>query len=346
MRCCDAIWKTEAADSFGVLSSGLSGLKRNKPVDADEGGNQKSDRGAQKFGPRGGIQAYHMNVLKQLLLIGYLVEVTGCATSPVTPTGPQSYSLSATRCGLCVPVTSYVTGEANKFCDSHEKHMIVRNVTSNNMQPMFPGSATINFECVRENTGPTVQSIVEECKIELGVADLDPIRHKVELFRAGWDAPPPFEVASNDSYPTGQEMGAIAKWATLRDSCLARQRAVPRVPPSATPLQAAFIQQDAAFGDEVTGKVSALIVVLYQGKLKYGEFAEKRYEFSHDGAAAEREFRQATLISDQQRAAQAQQLAQQNFQNRLLAWSTYIQAVNARAPQTEVRVQQNVTIQR
>jgi hypothetical protein len=314
--------------------------------DADEGGHRKSDGWTQKFGPRSDIQLYHMNVLKQVLVIGYLVAVTGCATSPVTPTGPQSYSLSATRCGLCVQVTSYVTGEANKFCDSHGKHMIVRNVTSNNMQPMFPGSATINFECVAENSAPTVQSIAEECKLEYGVADLDPIRHKVELYRAAWDAPPPFEVASNDSYPTEQERGAIAKWATLRDSCLARQRAVPRVQPSATPLQVAYIQQDAAFGDEVAGRVSALIVALYQGKLKYGEFAEKRYEFSRDGAAAEREFRRATLISDQQRAAQAQQLAQQNFQNRLLAWSTYIQAVNARQPQTQVRVEQNVTIQR
>jgi hypothetical protein len=224
--------------------------------------------------------------------------------------------------------------------------MNVRNITSNNMQPMFPGSATINFECMADSSGPTAQSVAEECKAEYDVADLDPIRHKVELYRAAWDAPPPFEVASNDSYPTKEETAAIAKWATLRDACMARGRAVPRVPPSATPLQVAFIQQDNAFSDEVAGKVSALIVALYQGKLKYGEFAEKRYEFSRDGAAAERDFRQATLISDQQRAAQAQQLAQQNFQNRLMVWSTYIQAVNARAPQTEVTVHQNVTIQR
>ncbi len=287
-----------------------------------------------------------MNGLKRAVLVAYLIGMTGCVTSPISPTGPQSYSMSATRCGLCTPVTSYATGEANKYCESHGKHMTVRNITSNNMQPMFPGSATINFECMAESSGPTAQSIAEECKVEYGVVDLDPIRHKVELYRAAWDAPPPFDVASNDSYPTKEETGVIAKWATLRDSCLERQRAVPRIPPSATPLQVAFIQQDAAFSDEVAGKVSALIVALYHGKLKYGEFAEKRYEFSRDGGAAEREFRQAALISDQQRAAQAQQLAQQNFQNRLLVWSMYIQAVDARPPQTDVRVQQNVTIQK
>jgi hypothetical protein len=41
---------------------------------------------------------------------------------------------------------------------------------------------------------------------------------------------------------------------------------------------------------------------------------------------------------------QQQQLAQQNFQNKIAAWSTFIQAVNARQPQTVVRVQQSVTV--
>jgi len=129
----------------------------------------------------------------------------------------------------------------------------------------------------------------------------------------------------------------------MRDACLAHQRAVTsRVPPGATPMQATFIQEDWAFLDEVQGKVSALIVALYQGKVTYGEFAQKRYEFGRDGAAAEREFRQATLIADQQRAIEAQQLAQQRFQNTLAVWSTYLQAVNSRPPQ--IHVEQNVTI--
>jgi len=112
----------------------------------------------------------------------------------------------------------------------------------------------------------------------------------------------------------------------------------------------AFTTPDGSFcttgadSDEVTGKESALIVALYQGKMTYGEFAQKRYEFARDGIAAEREFRQATLIGDQQRAVQAQQLAQQNFQNRLAVWSAYIQAVNSRPPQTNIHVEQNVTV--
>jgi len=64
-----------------------------------------------------------------------------------------------------------------------------------------------------------------------------------------------------------------------------------------------------------------------------------------DGSAAELAFRQATLEHDQQRQMQAQQLAQQEFSNRLATWNAYMQAVNARQPQTvhvdgTIRVQQ------
>jgi hypothetical protein len=49
-------------------------------------------------------------------------------------------------------------------------------------------------------------------------------------------------------------------------------------------------------------------------------------------------------MADQQRAVQAQQLAQQNFQNTLATWSVYLQAVNSRPPQTNIHVEQNVTV--
>lgn len=270
-----------------------------------------------------------------------VIALSACATSPVTSTGPDTYSLSATRCGLCEPVTSYVTQEAGKYCQSQGKHIAVLGVSSNDRQPMFPGSATINFTCSSDNSA-AVSSLTEECQKDMQSAELNSIRDKVELMRLNLDAPPPFAMASNQAYPTDTERQAIAKWASLRESCQARSRAA-RKPP-ATPLQRAVYDQEVSFGDEVVGKVSALIVALYQGKLTYGEFAQRRYEFARDGAAAEREYRQATLIADQQRAMQAEQLAQQNFQNKLAAWSTYIQAVNSRPSQTVVNVNQNVTV--
>ncbi len=94
------------------------------------------------------------------------------------------------------------------------------------------------------------------------------------------------------------------------------------------------IQQDRSFGQAASAKVGDLIVALYQEKLTYGEFARKRYEITRDAADAERQYRQSTQLADQQQRMQAQQLAQQQFANSLAAWSTYMQAANARQPQT------------
>lgn len=207
-----------------------------------------------------------------------------------------------------------------------------------------PQRSTITFRC-EKGLAQIASTLNAQCNEQMDrAAELDPIRSKVELYRTSLDAPAPFAMAANDAYPNEAERQAIAKWASLRDACMARWRAGLRPPSSATPMQATFIEQDMAFGDEIAGKVSALIVALYQGKLTYGEFAQKRYEFGRDGAAAEREFRQATLIADQQRAMQAQQLAQQAFQNKLAAWSVYLQAVNSRPAQTSIHVEQNVTV--
>jgi hypothetical protein len=241
-------------------------------------------------------------------------------------------------------VSGYVTEQAGAYCKSKGKQLAVQNVSGNNMQPMFPGSATINFSCVAEGKPEVAQQLADECKQSYDTHELDPIRTKVELYRATPEAPPPFAIASNDHFPTDVEREAIAKWATLRDECLARGRAVPSHTTAATLLQATVADTDRAFADEVAAKVSALIVALYQEKMTYGEFAQTRYEFSRDGAVARREYRQAVLTSDQQLAMQQQQLAQQNFQNKIAAWSTFIQAVNARQPQTVVRVQQSVTV--
>jgi len=280
------------------------------------------------------------------ILFGVLTAglLAGCATSPVTSTGPQTFSMSATRCGLCAPVSSYVTEQAAHYCGTLGKQLIVRNISGNNMQPMFPGSATIDFSCVVATDASATRAAIDECNTDYESRDLDQIRAKVELVRTNSDAPPPFAMASNEQFPTDAERQAIEKWANIRDTCLARQRATSPASQAATALQATVAERDAAFRHEVTGKVSALIVALYQRKMTYGEFAQKRYEIGRDGADAEREYRQAVLMSDQQLAIQAQQLAQQNFQNKLAVWSAYLQAVNSRQPQTVVHVEQSVIV--
>jgi hypothetical protein len=169
-----------------------------------------------------------------------------------------------------------------------------------------------------------------ECKSSMAVSDLDPIRSKVEVFKDPADAPAPFDIAANDTFPTDSERATIAKWASMRDVCIKHYYAILVVPSSATGLQRSFAQQDYSFLKGANANFGDLIVALYQQKLTYGEFAHKRYEIFHESTLAEITFRQGALEKDQQRQMQAQQ----QFANNLNAWASYMQAVNARQPQT------------
>jgi hypothetical protein len=190
-----------------------------------------------------------------------------------------------------------------------------------------------------------------QCTALYQAPELDPIRTKVELHRANAEAAVPFEIAVNDVFPTDGEKVAIAKWASLREQCLKLIESSQVQPDGLNPLQRTFAAKDAAFGKEASAKVGDLIVSLYQQKLTYGEFAKKRYEIGSSALAAERQFREAALLADRDRQIQAQQLAQQKFQNDMAAWSAYVQSVAARQPQTiyingTVRTQTNCVSQR
>ena len=171
----------------------------------------------------------------------------------------------------------------------------------------------------------------DECKTEiLAASELNPIRNKIELYKPATEGPPPIEIASNDTFPTDADRPLIAKWATMRDSCIKRQMALLTVPSSANAQQAIVFEQAVSVAKEVNAHISELIAALYQQKLTYGEFAQKRYWISNEAVAAERAYRQSVIDRDEQR----QQEARQQFTNALNAWGNYMQAVNARKPQT------------
>jgi hypothetical protein len=176
-------------------------------------------------------------------------------------------------------------------------------------------------------------AVKKQCETDFATPELDPIRHKIQLMRE-LDEAPPFEYASLDVFPTAAERPLIARWASLRDDCVKRAHAVDAVPPGANALDAAFINQQRAFVTEAEGHLSELIVALYQQKLTYGEFAQRRYAIGKAAADAQRQYRESRLIEDQQLKLQAQQVANQQFANNLNAWANYMQAVNSRPPQT------------
>jgi hypothetical protein len=176
-------------------------------------------------------------------------------------------------------------------------------------------------------------AVQKQCETDFATPELNPIRHKIEFMRPQ-DAAPPFEFASLDQFPTTAEQPLIAKWATLRDECIKRAHSVSVVPPNATPIDTTYIQQEQSYTSEAEARVSELIVALYQQKVTYGEFAQRRYEIGRTASDAQRQYREARQIQDQNQQLQARQNASQQFANNLSAWANYMQAVNARHPQT------------
>lgn len=198
---------------------------------------------------------------------------------------------------------------------------------------------------VNDEISNQYKSASDQCAADMQITELEPLRHKIEFMRL-MDDPPPFEFASNDSFPSASDLPLIAKWATIRDGCMKRSHAINYIPKDASPLVVTFLQQEHAFPEEAEARVSDLVLALYQSKLTYGEFAQKRYEIGKAAVSAQRQYREAKIIEDQQRQLQAQQIANEQFNNSLTAWSTYMQSVNARQPQTvhldgTVRVQTN-----
>ncbi len=235
--------------------------------------------------------------------------------------------------------------KGKRSCSEKKQQFVMLEENQSGTPGFTPLTSAVRFTCVSDMTAQN-KAATAECRENLQVPSLDPIRGKVEMIRDNPDVPPPFEIASNDTFASAPERTVIARWATLRDQCINSMRAA--LPPIATAnaLQEAFVQQDRSFMTEALARISELIVALYKDKLTYGEFAQKRYEITRDAVDAERQFRTASLMADRDRQMQAQQLAEQQFQSRLLVWSAYVQAVNARQPQVvhidgAVRLQTN-----
>jgi hypothetical protein len=265
-----------------------------------------------------------------------LTCLAACGTTDVVKVSQSTYQVSAQYDGALSGGWDRAKWEAvQKAKDScaarHEGYVFISE--KRNGTPGFtPLQSTLTFSCgPGVNAGP--QSAGVDCKTEMRTDfGLNPIRQKVELYLDPTETFVPFEFASNDSFPTEAERPVIARWAKLRDGCMRRSELAFKMPADANPTQIAYLQQSRAFYTQAAQRESELIVALYQQKLTYGEFAQRRFRITHDAAEAELAFRQAAVDSNQLRQMQGQQLAQQRFASSLIAWSAYMQSVNARQP--------------
>ena len=263
--------------------------------------------------------------------------LSGCGASDVMQAGPSTYTVSAKE-GL--PTGGWPTAQRDaiekgtQYCASKGQHFSLVNEDRTGTPGFTLLTSTITFACGAD-LAEEKQAVEAKCAGEMQSAASGALQGKIDVNPSPADAPPTFEIASNRDFPTAADRLVIARWATARDRCVRGNIDLP-LPAGATGLNKAIVQQDRAFGTEAAARVGELILALYDGKLTYGEFAQKRYEINRDAAAAERQFRAATLIADHERQVEAKQAAQQQFQNNLIAWSAYMQSVTARQPQTVI----------
>jgi hypothetical protein len=186
-----------------------------------------------------------------------------------------------------------------------------------------------------------IKAAREECKTSMATPELDPIRHKVELMRDIGGQPLPFEIATNNNFPSAEDRPVIAKWASLRDECIRRLDEIQLVPPGANATQTAMLNQLRAFGHQAVSDVTDLTISLYQQKLTYAEFGRKINEIGKADATFTLATQQASATGNSlQQQLQDLQTAQQQFTDTLDGFSKYVRTVSARKPKT-VRVSGN-----
>jgi hypothetical protein len=172
----------------------------------------------------------------------------------------------------------------------------------------------------------TVQGSIEQCRNNLAVQDLDPIRAKADLSRMAEEGPPPFRIALNDTFATDSERTVIVKWIKVWSHCRSRFELPHVESPPANATVAASLQQ--VLARIFHSSVGQFIRALYYQELTYGEFASKRYEFTRDAVALSSAIAAAELDPNQERLEQALH----KLQYMRLRWNTYLRRVNLRQP--------------
>ncbi len=264
----------------------------------------------------------------------FVVILVGCGTNEVIKRSDSSYSVSSqygSVNGSWARASTEAVSKAEQYCNGLGLKYVFVGEKRDGVLGWSPQVSEITFKC-GQDTEALLNTDQERCKNEMQASTLDSIREKVELARDAESAVP-FAIASNQNYPSQNESSAIATWAKLREDCSARSFAIiSKATESRNQLQMNNAQQDLSYSKKLSSSVSELIVALYQQKLTYAEFAQKRLEIGRTISAAQRDFRASTLIADREMQSKAQQIAEQQMQNNLLAWSTYMQTVNSRQP--------------
>jgi hypothetical protein len=272
--------------------------------------------------------------LQKLLAVLIVINLSACGTTEVIKKPDSTFTVSAqygSVNGSWNRASAEAAAKASQYCETLGQKYIFLSEKRDGVLGFTPQVSEITFQC-GQDTNTLLLNDRGVCEKEMQTEELNLISTKVELIRDN-ESPVPFQIASNQDFPTDQEKPAIAKWAKIREDCVRRSVGIiSNAKLNGTQLQQTQAQQDLAYSKNLSASVAELIVALYQQKLTYGEFAQKRFEISRSITAAQREFRASILIADRDAQSKAQLVAEQQMQNNMMAWSTYMQTVNARQP--------------
>jgi capsule polysaccharide export protein KpsE/RkpR len=289
--------------------------------------------------------------MKKLIYLIAPFIFSGCGTSEVFK-NPDSTLRVAAQYGSLNGSWDRAQIEAVTKAKQHCQQMGMQFNFVNEARTGVPGwspqKSEVTFTC-SQDIAEMLNNLANDCNKDYEDSALDPIREKVEFLRQNPEGAIPFQIASNEQYPTSEEKTAISLWAKFREKCIEKNRKIKDIQlHKSTPIQQVFEEKMRGYENQLESRVSELIVALYQSKLTYREFAINRAEIVRNISAMQRDFRSSSLIADRDAQLKAQQLTLQQMQNNLLTWSAYLQSINSRQPykvnlDANVRLQTNCT---
>lgn len=271
----------------------------------------------------------------------FFTLLSGCSSGPELMKNPNgSYSSSAqygSINGSWERASREAYAAAEESCSQLNLKMYVHGEQRTGVFGYSPQKSTITYSC-QPDIDIVLARVAEQCEAEIALQELDNIRTHLDLSTRAGVQPPTISQSTNTKYPNKAESASILQWARILERCnFLIAESLESLPKPLTQMQVTSHEKKKSFRNQRISQLNSLIVALYQGKLTYGEFAQKRHEITSIINNAENDYKTSVLIQDREAQIKAEQLALQQQQNSINTWNSYLQTVNARP----VRLQTN-----
>jgi len=255
--------------------------------------------------------------------------LTGCGTTIVKGSGENFIATDSIRSDGWEKPMALVVEKADEHCKKFGKKYVEINRNGTERWDLGPvKNIELVFQC-GQDTNALIKISQDKLDQELKVEEFNPIKDKIELSKLFTDASVPFQIASNQNYPTEEEKKLIAKWIQLREAYYKRNE-----PILANSIQVGLSPYVLSAQNKAIKVINELINALYQQKITYGEFAKKRAQVIEewkslilDGNSRIRNTKLTQEIISQE--ARSLDRWSQQFTTR---WFAYLENINSNQP--------------